>query len=68
MKQNTTVFLACVANVSDRGFTQKSGRSGKGEEAALFLPSLPTPSLCFALVLLCRRTREETLATQAAMF
>ena len=34
------MFLACVANVSDGVITQKSGRSGRGEEETLFLPSL----------------------------
>ena len=35
------MFLACVPNVSDGVITQKSGRSGRGEEETLFLPSLP---------------------------
>ena len=43
--QNTTMFLACVANVSDGVITQKSRRSGRREEETLVLPTLPPPSL-----------------------
>ena len=40
------MFLACVSNVSDGVITQKSGRTGRGEEETLFLPSLsPSASL-----------------------
>lgn len=59
------MFLACVANVSDGVITKKVEEVG-GEKRELCF-SLP-PSLCFAFIQLCRRTRVETLATQATMF
>ena len=70
------MFLACVASVSNQVTErklereQKEGGRGRerGEEEVPSFPS-PSPVLSFFLLWsqLSRRTREETLATQANM-
>ena len=70
-------LLACVAGVSNRVIARKLEREqkkkveggGGGEKRKSFIHSLPSPVIPFFFLLsslqLSRRTREETLATQA---
>ena len=70
-------LLACVAGVSNRVIARKLEREqkkkggrgrGRGEEEIIHSFPPPPPSFLFFLLLslqLSRRTREETLATQA---
>ena len=64
------MFLACVASVSDRVLARKLEREQKNKQTNKLNP-LPLPRHSLFLRLssqLSRRTREETLDTQAIMF
>ena len=65
------MFLACVASVSNRVIARKLEREQKNKQTNKLNPlPLPRHSLFFYLLSsqLSRRTREETLDTQAIMF